>query len=219
MVILSSHYLFILSVPLAGHSLSKYFLVLDLSLNIPAVFLLLSSFSLSSLDMRQTVMAFFYRQSTEGWCMSPIYPSRGTWAAESLLGLAWCRMALRPKRERVRETMRGRSNEDREIIWGEKRCKNMKGRNRIKGRRKQKEKDYVHRLTLTSSHEHKGRYTKEHIETISSHLSVTEICPAEPTAHWVYTAHCFTHFVFLQLYHQPLSPKTRCALQQAWKWP
>lgn len=97
--------------PPAAHSLSKYSLVLYLSLNIPAVSLLLSSFSLSLLsfghfsgDIRQTVMEFFYHQSTEEWCMAPISPAGATWAAESLLGPAMVQDGLEtPEGERARE--------------------------------------------------------------------------------------------------------------------
>lgn len=70
MVILYSHYPFILSVPEPDILYQNIPFVLYLYLNIPAVCLLLYRLPLSfghfSRDTRQTVMEFFYLQSTVG---------------------------------------------------------------------------------------------------------------------------------------------------------
>lgn len=124
----------------------------------------------------------------------------------------WCRMALWPMRERGRETVRGRrrSKEERKSIWGGERCKEKKRRKRMKGRqfkgnRRRKTDSAPH--TLTSSHEYKTHTEAGRDHFFSSKcnrqmLSITS--PAEPVAHWVYTARCSSHFP--PALQSPLSP-------------
>lgn len=183
-------------------------------------FPLLLSFGHLSRDMRQTVMEFFYRQSTAGWCMAPISPwlepperLNHRWVRQ------WCKKALWPTRERERETMRERRKEERKSIWGGNRCKEKKGKKGMKGvfigNRKRKTVSVPH--TLTSSLGHKGRYTQEQVQSIFSHQSVTDKCCLllAPLSQWhieliPLTVPC-TLFSSSSFAITSLSPRPRCS--------
>lgn len=135
MPILCSHYTFIMPVPELDilYENTPLFSILNITTPSffcsPPTFLSLLSFGHRSRAMGQTVMEFFYRQSTAEWCMAPIFPAGATWAGRWMTVGSWDGVGWpwEPRARGHKKSEEEEKEEERKLLRGGERTEGEEG--------------------------------------------------------------------------------------------